>query len=374
MAAQPQKIVPRTEGRSATNGFFQMPNSLVENLDLFTPSEVLFVLCLHRRGGDCTLSDRTWEDWTGMTPRMKDHAIKGLKNKGLKCQGLGSGAKYQFDKDQWNRWMSAQPRRQKAHTAGRSKSVTAKAGMQVHPECQEHGCQKLCEDPPKGQVISISSAIATQVEKQVSQVESPPPKTSPPPRPTFPLTTAAIQKHFPAADSEFVTKLRAVVQDQKYTDSQLAEAVHAAHKRNQHSEGLYLRTVPGALRVVCSRPSAPTAVPSLSPEAIKAAINRNAAALRKAGYADIADQLSGLDTGDFDQLENSLTDIEGALIERLYQTTKLSAALQAELEKELKPYRAKMSATQLARLEQQFTERKLLEAAGLPRLSLFYLI
>ena len=32
-----------------------------------------------------------------------------------------------------------------------------------------------------------------------------------------------------------------------------------------------------------------------------------------------------------------------------------------------------MTAEQLARLEKQFLERKLLESAGLPRLSLFYL-
>ena len=43
------------------------------------------------------------------------------------------------------------------------------------------------------------------------------------------------------------------------------------------------------------------------------------------------------------------------------------------LDLELKPYRGKMTADQLARLEKQFLERKLLETAGLPRLSLFYL-
>jgi hypothetical protein len=43
------------------------------------------------------------------------------------------------------------------------------------------------------------------------------------------------------------------------------------------------------------------------------------------------------------------------------------------LDSELKPYRGKMTVDQLARLEKQFLERKLLESAGLPRLSLFYL-
>lgn len=43
------------------------------------------------------------------------------------------------------------------------------------------------------------------------------------------------------------------------------------------------------------------------------------------------------------------------------------------LDRELKPYRGKMSAGQLALLEKQFLERRLLESNGLPRLSLFYL-
>jgi hypothetical protein len=44
-----------------------------------------------------------------------------------------------------------------------------------------------------------------------------------------------------------------------------------------------------------------------------------------------------------------------------------------ELELQLRPFRSKMTAAQLALLEKQYLDRKLLEAAGLPRLSLFYL-
>jgi hypothetical protein len=43
------------------------------------------------------------------------------------------------------------------------------------------------------------------------------------------------------------------------------------------------------------------------------------------------------------------------------------------LDRQLKPYRGKMSAEQLAMLERQFLDRRLLETARLPRLSLFYL-
>jgi hypothetical protein len=43
------------------------------------------------------------------------------------------------------------------------------------------------------------------------------------------------------------------------------------------------------------------------------------------------------------------------------------------LDRELKPYRSKMTAEQLAMLEKQFLDRRLLESAAVPRLSLFYL-
>jgi hypothetical protein len=44
-----------------------------------------------------------------------------------------------------------------------------------------------------------------------------------------------------------------------------------------------------------------------------------------------------------------------------------------EIDLELKPYRNKMTSDQISMLERKFLDRKLLEAAGLPRLSLFYL-
>jgi hypothetical protein len=44
-----------------------------------------------------------------------------------------------------------------------------------------------------------------------------------------------------------------------------------------------------------------------------------------------------------------------------------------ELDRQLRPYRGKMTADQLALLEKRYLERNLLEAEGLPRLSLFYM-
>jgi len=44
-----------------------------------------------------------------------------------------------------------------------------------------------------------------------------------------------------------------------------------------------------------------------------------------------------------------------------------------DLDMQLRQYRSKMSAEQLAMLEKQYLERNLLEKTGLPRLSLFYM-
>jgi len=43
------------------------------------------------------------------------------------------------------------------------------------------------------------------------------------------------------------------------------------------------------------------------------------------------------------------------------------------MDRQLRPYRGKMTADQLSMLEKQYLERVLLERAGLPRLSLFYM-
>jgi hypothetical protein len=79
--------------------------------------------------------------------------------------------------------------------------------------------------------------------------------------------------------------------------------------------------------------------------------------------------------GDLEQLEQRLTAIEEKMIARLRADADDQALFEARrtLDQELKPYRGKMSAGQLAMLEKQFLERKLLESKRLPRLSLFYL-
>ena len=108
-------------------------------------------------------------------------------------------------------------------------------------------------------------------------------------------------------------------------------------------------------------------------------IARNAAALKAAGQEDLAATLEALDVdalySDLEQLEQRLTAMEEKMIARLRASASEEALFEARrsLDRDLKPYRGKMTAEQLAMLEKQFLERRLLESAGLPRLSLFYL-
>ncbi|MGA3203290.1 MAG: hypothetical protein ABSF12_12445, partial [Bryobacteraceae bacterium] len=114
-------------------------------------------------------------------------------------------------------------------------------------------------------------------------------------------------------------------------------------------------------------------------EEIRAFVNRNAEALRKAGHDDTAASLESLDLdalyADLEQLDQRLTAIEEKMIARLRASASDDQLFEArrELDRELKPYRSKMTAEQLAMLEKKFLERRLLESAALPRLSLFYL-
>jgi hypothetical protein len=48
-------------------------------------------------------------------------------------------------------------------------------------------------------------------------------------------------------------------------------------------------------------------------------------------------------------------------------------AIRREMDRSLAPYRGKMSAEQLAQLERQYTQKRLFEHFGVPRLSFFYL-
>jgi hypothetical protein len=76
-----------------------------------------------------------------------------------------------------------------------------------------------------------------------------------------------------------------------------------------------------------------------------------------------------------DDLDRTLTVLE----EKLFATLQASATeqelvdLKTQADRELAPYRSKMSAVQLRQVQTQFLHKRLLELRALPRLSLFYM-
>jgi hypothetical protein len=110
-------------------------------------------------------------------------------------------------------------------------------------------------------------------------------------------------------------------------------------------------------------------------------LHANAQAVRAAGYPEIAASLDSLAAEtelhyrDLEQLEQRLTALEEKLIATLKSVQSDEALFLArrELEAQLRPYRGKMTADQIAMLERQYFERRLLEKSGVPRLSLFYM-
>jgi flagellar motility protein MotE (MotC chaperone) len=124
-----------------------------------------------------------------------------------------------------------------------------------------------------------------------------------------------------------------------------------------------------------------TNAPPFPLEDLRTYLAANAEAVRAAGFSEVAAALETLTAEtdqhyrDLEQLEQRLT----ALEEKLIATVKSAQSdedlftARRELDAQLRPYRGKMTADQLAMLERQYLERRLLEKAGLPRLSLFYM-
>src|SRR5277367_5317853 len=133
--------------------------------------------------------------------------------------------------------------------------------------------------------------------------------------------------------------------------------------------------------VAPARGSKESAAP-FSREDLEKYLSENAAQIRRQpGFDEVAaavDRLASEAAALFqhlEDLEQRLTALEDKMIAlaRSRQTEDDLLRARRELDLQLRPYRGKMSAPQLAMLEKQYLERQLLESAGLPRLSLFYL-
>jgi hypothetical protein len=112
-------------------------------------------------------------------------------------------------------------------------------------------------------------------------------------------------------------------------------------------------------------------LPSATGVSSQALAQQTASTLR-----DIAAELgSGGTSLRLEDVERRLTVLE----EKLFGVLMLSAtdeelvAIRSQADRELAPYRRKMSAAQIAQLQKQYIHKKLLEKNGLPRLSLFYM-
>ena len=136
-----------------------------------------------------------------------------------------------------------------------------------------------------------------------------------------------------------------------------------------------------AERMQSGAPQRRPAPPPFEVDDLRRFLAANAEQVRGAGYAAIADALERLAAEAethypaLEELERRLTVLEEKLLAtaRAAQSEDDLLSARRQLESQIRPYRGKMTADQLAMIERQFLDRLVFESAGLPRLSLFYL-
>jgi hypothetical protein len=131
----------------------------------------------------------------------------------------------------------------------------------------------------------------------------------------------------------------------------------------------------------------------LEPEAVAAFLQRNAELLEGAKVPqgagnvrpivlqgaktlrELAEQTTRQPAGRLEDLERRMTVLEEKLFAVLLASTPDDevVAIRADAERDLAPYRRKMSGMQIDQLLKQYVHKRLLEKYGLPRLSLFYM-
>ena len=113
---------------------------------------------------------------------------------------------------------------------------------------------------------------------------------------------------------------------------------------------------------------------------VAAYLQRNAAAIEAAGVSTetagrLRELAAGAATANLEELDRNLTVLEEKLVAAVMLSTPEDelVALREQSARELAPYKGKMQAVQIKQVQQQFLQKRLLEARGLPRLSLFYM-
>jgi len=90
---------------------------------------------------------------------------------------------------------------------------------------------------------------------------------------------------------------------------------------------------------------------------------------------DLAEEIEAKSASRLEDLERRLTVLEEKLFATLLASTpdEEIVAVRVEADRDLVPYRSKMSAAQIDQLQRQYVHKRLLEKYDLPRLSLFYM-
>ena len=90
---------------------------------------------------------------------------------------------------------------------------------------------------------------------------------------------------------------------------------------------------------------------------------------------ELAAEMRGTAPMPLDELDRTLTVLEERLFAALFSAAPEEelVGLRAQADRELAPYRGRMSAVQIKQVQSQFLQKRLLEARRLPRLSLFYM-
>lgn len=138
-----------------------------------------------------------------------------------------------------------------------------------------------------------------------------------------------------------------------------------------------------------SQPTKSPASQGFEAESVAAFLRRNAEQLEKEGISDNAARSAVLATAKtlrqladqamgnlrLEELERRLTVLEEKLFAILLASTPDDeiVTIRAEADRDLAPYRRKMSAPQIDQLQKQYVHKRLIEKHHLPRLSLFYM-
>jgi hypothetical protein len=163
MSALPQPSFQRSEILETVQTF----NAIIETQRFLTPAELRLALILIKRGAHrehVSVSAKNWQDWTGLDPKSRELAIRGLQKKCFHTEGRGDKARFRFRIDEWRQYCRTADRAIRPRVE--QKRTPAKPGQMIHPECRERGCAmaRAAED----NLVSIragSSSMASVVDE-----------------------------------------------------------------------------------------------------------------------------------------------------------------------------------------------------------------